>query len=480
MITSSPQGAPSGPTYRTPPSSAPSRRQQQERPGIGEAAGDLVVDVATDAAGKYVQDQITKVVFEQAAEGATEEVAAEAAVAAAEESGLSISDVTTAIAWARQAYKAYQILSSDMTDEEKAQALAKAAGLAVADYFTFGLASLAYGTLGQSKEWQRIEKELLPFDPISQAAGSFGSLWGGSKDAGDVANVLTLGTSGVLGSVADQAFGINHPLHRKTTKDYQRGRLRAAFENAASDSEKQFIARLIGNLDSSSDIHEGGILEGRKWSWEDLQGLGTPESVWGEYAFFEAFPDWLTGYTEEQRRQIAQAALDEQLLESDKGSVLASRKKGNFERLQEIGRQVKEGAYTSPVSPEERELKRREYAESVGINYDEGMAREQAWGEEQARRHQEEQAEIRAKMEAQINTPAPIKAPRITSSPQGELQWRPPAATASAPVDYESRAQMEAAFARPQPQQVNLQPQGPRITSAPQGPWAGASMQGGV
>lgn len=421
-ITSAPQGAPS--QVSTP---QPSRRQQQERPGIGEAAGDLVVDVAKDAAGKLVQDQIKKVVFEQAAAGVPEEAAAQTAVKAAQESGVSISDVTTAIAWARQAYKAYQILSSNMTDEEKAQALTKAAGLAVADYFTGGLASLVYGTLGQSKEWQKVERELEDYDRFMQASGSLGSIWGGSTDAGDFANVLTGGRSGVFANIGKQALGISHPLHRKSTKQYQAERTQDLLGMSDDFHVQRSIAQLRNPEAAGVKRDEGRV---------DLENA-TPEQFWGSEGVLKTFgPEyWLKDLNELQRREITQALIDARLFRTDKGDVVIP---DEFqERAREIANETLAGISDQAIADFNAQLQ-ADIASGARPSAFTGEFSDEA---------------LRAKASEQAPSPG---GPRITSAPQGP--WG----------------------GSPQSQQVKPQPQGPRITSAPQGAWAGASIQGGV
>ena len=165
----------------------------------------------------------------------------------------------------------------------------------------------------------------------------------------------------------------------RTTEQYQADRWEAVAENAASDAEREWaINAMEKTMGPKEDLPEHlrdsiwdeGPLKGRKYDINDVQSLGNPEDVWGEYAFFEAFPDYISGFSEEQRREIAQAVLDEKLLETDKGSVLFSGKKGKLDRVREIGEQVRAGEYVPKYTDEERLQRKMQYAEKKGITYD--------------------------------------------------------------------------------------------------------------
>jgi len=165
----------------------------------------------------------------------------------------------------------------------------------------------------------------------------------------------------------------------RTTEQYQADRWEAVAENAASDAEREWaINAMEKTMVPKEDLPEHlrdsvwdeGPLKGRKYDIKELQALGRPEDLWGEYALFEAFPDYLSGYSEDQRRTIVQAAMDENLFETDKGSVLFSGKKGSLDRVREIGEQVKNGEYVPKYTDEERLQRKMEYAEKKGIPYD--------------------------------------------------------------------------------------------------------------
>ena len=160
----------------------------------------------------------------------------------------------------------------------------------------------------------------------------------------------------------------------RSTKQYQIDRWTSAMENAASPEEQKFIARAMSQAaerpTGDSGTHQGGPLKGRTYNLEEIVKGGRAEDVWGEYAFFEAFPGWLTEWTEDERRMIAQAALDENLLSSDKGSVLFSGKRGDLARIQEIGYLVKQRQYQPVKTNEQRMQERVQYLNSIGVNVD--------------------------------------------------------------------------------------------------------------
>ena len=165
----------------------------------------------------------------------------------------------------------------------------------------------------------------------------------------------------------------------RTTEQYQLDRWEAVADNAASDAEREWaINAMEKKMVPKEDIPEHlrdnvwdeGPLKGRNYNINELQNLGRPEDLWGEYALFEAFPDYLSGYSEEQRRTIVQAAMDENLFETDKGSVLFSGKRGKLDRVREIGAQVKAGEFVPKYTDEERLQRKLAYAEKKGIPYD--------------------------------------------------------------------------------------------------------------
>lgn len=178
----------------------------------------------------------------------------------------------------------------------------------------------------------------------------------------------------VIGKWTPDGFLTHSLLSRKTTKEYQRERAQKAFENAVGDEDRYFVEHFAKQKQNPNDtgVFQSGPLAGRGYNWDEVKRFARPEDVWGSYGFIEAFPDWISGYTEEQRRQIAQAALDENLLESDKGNILFSGKRGNLDRIREIGQQIKEGTYKPTKTEEQREMERQQAAKELGVNYQPG------------------------------------------------------------------------------------------------------------
>lgn len=169
-----------------------------------------------------------------------------------------------------------------------------------------------------------------------------------------------------IGGVVGGAFGAFGGGH-KGTDQYRAERWGNAREKAATDADRQAVEHFyqIAEAGAKNQTFEAGPLAGREWNWEDIKGLGKGEDIWGANAFFDAFPDWISGFSEDQRRQIAQAALDQNLLASDNGSIVPRDKAA----LQQVAAQVKSGEYVPIISEEEREKGRQEYAASIGVDY---------------------------------------------------------------------------------------------------------------
>lgn len=320
-----------------------------------------VVSVSREAATQAAKEAAIEAGKEAAAQGATEAAAQEAgqqaAAEAAAESGWG-ETLGTAATWAGYAYEAYQIYKisqSDLSNEQKGREIGKRIGLAVADAWTFGGASLAYAALGSSKEWQEFEEKTYPYDAVGQSFGSAGKIAGGEGDSEDWANLLTHGGFNLV----KDTFGGG----TKSDEDYRKERWGKAYHEAATDQDKEAVDHFynIAKEAAAGDaIFKEGPLAGRKWNEAEVKATARPEDIWGVYGFFEAFPDWMTGFNEDQRRTVAQAALDENLLEWDNGQGLFSGKRGNLDRIRQIGQQVKEGGYQASITDDEREAKRQQ------------------------------------------------------------------------------------------------------------------------
>jgi len=286
--------------------------------------------------------------------GATAEAAqqagAEAGQAAAAEAGITVADIATYAAWAYQAYKAYTILSSDMSDEDKAHELVKTGALAVADYFTFGGASLAYGTVGQTKEWKKVEREMADYDHVGLNARAAGRVWSGDADWADY--LPGVGVAQGVGNLVGVRIG------HKSTDEYRQERYSSAMRHAATDEDRAMIYaenELGKKAEGIPDDYalNGNPLAGRGGRWEDVKNVMFDGSqVADAQGFKDVFRDWYSGYTTEQRNTIAEAAIDHGYLVSDKGSTVFQ--SGTQADMQRIAAEVKAGTYQPLKTREQR------------------------------------------------------------------------------------------------------------------------------
>ena len=198
----------------------------------------------------------------------------------------------------------------------------------------------------------------------------------GNADAGDYAdlalavNPMTFWLNPTLDVLGMDSAGELAGLSHKSTDQYRQERYGDAANNAATDTDREFIEMSSQKREGDNGVFAAGPLAGRSYNWDEVKRFADGQEIAGEYAFQEAFPDWISGFSEEQRNQIAQYALDENLLESDKGQILASGKRGNLDRLRQIGSLVKEGAYQPIKTEEQREAERFQAAEELGVTYD--------------------------------------------------------------------------------------------------------------
>lgn len=197
------------------------------------------------------------------------------------------------------------------------------------------------------------------------AGTTLGTILGGGVGAG-IGSIAgrTAGRGIVAAGRQLGAFG-------KSTDDYRNERYGAALDNASTEVDKAFVEQMAQNAEKSKGTQtiQTGPLAGRPYSWNEVKQFARPEEIMGEYAFLEAFPNWISGYSNDERVKIAQAALDEKLIDSDKGALLFSGKKGNLDRIKEIAAGVKDGTYQFTKTEAEREAERQQSAEKLGIPY---------------------------------------------------------------------------------------------------------------
>jgi hypothetical protein len=126
-----------------------------------------------------------------------------------------------------------------------------------------------------------------------------------------------LGLAAVLG--AGGGAGLTKLLGHKSTKEYQRekwGKLAKASDTPTAEYAKQYL-NYLGSDRAKEDAKYENTFDGKK-----AAGNLRAEDVWGGEGIFKTFgSDWLGKYNENQRRDISQALLDNDLLYSSKGDI---------------------------------------------------------------------------------------------------------------------------------------------------------------
>ena len=137
------------------------------------------------------------------------------------------------------------------------------------------------------------------------------------KKPGLPGRVIAGVATGGLSEVA-KATGL---LGHKSTKDYQQDKwndIASSQDQATAGYGKQYL-NYLGSDQAKEDAQFPNTFEGKKEA-----GNLKAEDVWGGEAFFDTYgSDWLNKYSEDQRRQIAQQAIDNDLLTTNKGMLVA-------------------------------------------------------------------------------------------------------------------------------------------------------------
>lgn len=128
--------------------------------------------------------------------------------------------------------------------------------------------------------------------------------------------------------------GLGAGLAHKSTKERERERWAKATKGNASaqafyDQLKQnekSQANYNGKVNQSYAPDAVGVQDDGNWVNNKFAGSRNesdlrPEDIWGSQDFFMNVPDWLTGYSEDQRRRGAQALLDQGLIREKKGGI---------------------------------------------------------------------------------------------------------------------------------------------------------------
>jgi len=207
------------------------------------------------------------------------------------------SNASTAQNVVQTAFDVKDILSSNASATDKAQATKERVSLAVADYYTGGFAS-KFAAFAE-KHWpgtlEKIRKFDNKFDPVIRIIGS---LFGGDKWKTEGNRLSKLISKGV-----------NIPEE-----------LQGAMKLSGGRSKDELIDHSLP-LDFKGYTAEGKWVNNLFANSRDEKDLA-PEDIWGYATFFEKFGnDWLQKYTPDQRREIAQKALDLGIVNEHHGSL---------------------------------------------------------------------------------------------------------------------------------------------------------------
>jgi hypothetical protein len=189
-----------------------------------------------------------------------------------------------------------QIMGSDAPEKVKVQAMQERAALAVADYYTGGMASIVHGWA--ERQWggtlDKLRNLQAKFDPMVQIAGLFDSnKW------------QTEGKR--LKGLIEQ--GIDIPESLRGAMHLTRGR---SLEELVDASVPQDF---IG-------FKSDGTWVNNQFAATRDETYLKPQDIWGSAACFERFGnDWLGKFSEEQRRSICQQALDLGLVREHRGTI---------------------------------------------------------------------------------------------------------------------------------------------------------------
>ena len=224
------------------------------------------------------------------------------------QSAAASSSATSSTAQAGNSYGSYagyasaaidvaKIWSSKAQEEDKFYATADRVGLAVADAYTFGLSSVAYGFMqkycpGVIDFFHKFDKK---FNLVSRALISLF----------DTDKWKTEGKR--LGKLIDQ--GVNIPEELRGAMKLTRGR-----------SDEELLDRTVPP-DFVGYKPDGGWVNNKFCMSRDEKDLH-PEDIWGYATFFEKFGnDWLGTFSAEKRKAICQAALDAGAVREHHGSM---------------------------------------------------------------------------------------------------------------------------------------------------------------
>lgn len=197
-----------------------------------------------------------------------------------------------------------------------------------------GAAGLAGMYVGGKGVMEAYENE----DPVG------GALSGAALGAGTAMTASSLSTAGLLGAsavpgigwaiAAGALLGVGAGLfgHKPRTEEEDK-RMRKLQEQGiippdmpVTFTDKGRDEQLKEALASGYPPDFAGFAEDGRWVNTKFLASGNesdlrPEDIWGYAAFFEKYPDWLTGKSEEERRQIADMALQSGAVREHHGTI---------------------------------------------------------------------------------------------------------------------------------------------------------------
>lgn len=126
-----------------------------------------------------------------------------------------------------------------------------------------------------------------------------------------------VGWAAALGAPALLALG-NKFFDQKSTKEYQQERWGKLAESS-SPAMQQYANQYLQYMQNAPEEHKE---RGRNFDALQAAGQLRPEEVWGAQGIMKSMGnDWLTKYSEQQRRDISQEALKRQMFRGDKGDI---------------------------------------------------------------------------------------------------------------------------------------------------------------
>lgn len=134
--------------------------------------------------------------------------------------------------------------------------------------------------------------------------------------------------------------GLTSLLGHKSTKEYQKERWGelAESEDPVLAAQGQQYMQYLGSEQAKEDAKYENTFEGKKAS-----GRLKAEDVWGGYGILKTFgSDWLSKYTEDERRQISQSLIDNDLIYTSKGDI----KLKDPAKAKQIAEEIKKGIAT--------------------------------------------------------------------------------------------------------------------------------------